>query len=73
MSKNSDPTRVWSIQDALETYGVPSWGQGYFGIGENGHVLVHPGKDPEQSIDLKALVDECGKVASAVGKELALR
>jgi len=58
MSKNNDPTRVWSIQDALETYGVPSWGQGYFGIGENGHVLVHPRKDPEQSIDLKALVDE---------------
>ena len=30
------------------------------GIGENGHVLVHPGQDPATGIDLKALVDELG-------------
>ncbi|MEN8150448.1 MAG: biosynthetic arginine decarboxylase [Planctomycetota bacterium] len=49
---------MWSVSDALETYGVPCWGQGYFGIGDDGHVVVHPDKDPSRSIDLKALVDE---------------
>ncbi len=48
----------WKIQDALETYEVRHWGKGYFGINERGHVTVHPDKRPEQSIDLKDLVDQ---------------
>ena len=50
MGRKSDPTRLWTIQDALETYGVPYWGRGYFGIGENGHALVHPHQDTRQAI-----------------------
>jgi arginine decarboxylase len=52
-----DPTDRWSIQGASELYDVASWGKGYFSIGENGHVRVHPEKDPERFIDLKQLVD----------------
>jgi arginine decarboxylase len=48
----------WKIQDALETYGVRHWGKGYFSINKLGHVTVHPGKNPEQAIDLKELVDQ---------------
>jgi arginine decarboxylase len=48
----------WKIQDALETYQVGHWGKGYFGINERGHVTVHPDKRPEQSIDLKDLIDQ---------------
>jgi len=48
----------WKVQDALETYGVRNWGKGYFGINQAGHVTVHPDKNPEQSIDLKDLVDQ---------------
>src|SRR5581483_6260062 len=48
----------WKIQDALETYEVRHWGKGYFGINERGHVTVHPDKKPEQSIDLKDLIDQ---------------
>src|SRR6201993_5456863 len=48
----------WKVQDALETYGVRNWGKGYFGINKLGHVTVHPDKNPEQSIDLKDLVDQ---------------
>jgi arginine decarboxylase len=48
----------WKTQDAVETYNVRHWGKGYFGINKAGHVTVHPYKDPEQSIDLKNLVDE---------------
>jgi arginine decarboxylase len=47
----------WSASDASELYEVPSWGKGYFSISEEGHVLVHPTKDPKRSIDLKRLVD----------------
>ena len=48
----------WKIQDAVETYGVRHWGKGYFGINKAGHVTVHPNKRPDQSIDLKELVDQ---------------
>jgi arginine decarboxylase len=58
MTRNSDPTRVWSLSDAQETYGVPYWGKGYFGISDSGHVMVHPERDSTQGIDLKELVDQ---------------
>ncbi len=48
----------WKVQDALETYNVRHWGKGYFGINQSGHVTVHPGKNPERSIDLKELIDQ---------------
>ena len=35
-----------------------SWGKGYFGINELGHVVVHPYKNAEQYIDLKDLIDQ---------------
>jgi arginine decarboxylase len=49
--------RAWTAVDAAETYEVARWGKGYFSVGENGHVLVHPTKDPAKRIDLKELVD----------------
>ena len=52
-----DPTDRWSIQGASELYDIASWGKGYFSIGENGNVRVHPEKDPERFVDLKQLVD----------------
>jgi arginine decarboxylase len=47
----------WSIHDAGDVYGVARWGQGYFSVSEQGHLLVHPERRPEQAIDLKELVD----------------
>jgi arginine decarboxylase len=47
----------WSARAASEFYQVPYWGAGYFSVGENGNLLVHPTKDPHRSIDLKQLVD----------------
>ncbi len=52
-----EPTERWTPQAASDFYDVASWGKGYFSVGENGHVLVHPEKDPARSIDLKQLVD----------------
>ncbi|MFM8284493.1 MAG: biosynthetic arginine decarboxylase [Planctomycetaceae bacterium] len=47
----------WSTADAADLYEVARWGNGYFSVGANGHLLVHPDKNPTKSIDLKALVD----------------
>ncbi|MBV8072890.1 MAG: biosynthetic arginine decarboxylase [Acidobacteriaceae bacterium] len=38
-------------------YDVASWGKGYFSVGENGHLFVHPTKEAARAIDLKQLVD----------------
>jgi arginine decarboxylase len=50
-------TDSWNVVDATELYEIERWGKGYFSIGENGHVLVHPTKQRDRSIDLKQLVD----------------
>jgi len=49
---------VWTIADAAELYEIDRWGKGYFTIGEQGHVKVHPSRDPNRSIDLKQLIDD---------------
>jgi arginine decarboxylase len=53
----TDVGEGWSITDATELYEIARWGKGYFSIGPQGHVLVHPSKDPAHAIDLKQLVD----------------
>jgi arginine decarboxylase len=53
----TDVGEAWSITDATELYEIARWGKGYFSIGPQGHVLVHPSKDPAHAIDLKQLVD----------------
>ncbi len=50
-------TEQWTVGDAADLYEVARWGNGYFSVGPNGHLLVHPDKNPTKSIDLKALVD----------------
>jgi arginine decarboxylase len=52
-----EPADRWTITDATETYDVSSWGKGYFSVGENGHLFVHPTKEADRRIDLKQLVD----------------
>src|SRR5277367_2791455 len=52
-----EPADRWSIAEAGERYDVSRWGKGYFSVGTNGHVFVHPTKEPERKIDLKQLVD----------------
>src|ERR1051325_8525876 len=52
-----EPADRWSTAEAGELYDVASWGKGYFSVGSNGHLWVHPDKDPARSIDLKELVD----------------
>ncbi len=48
----------WTSADATDLYEIARWGQGYFSIGDNGQVRIHPTKDASRSIDLKQLVDD---------------
>jgi arginine decarboxylase len=52
-----EPADRWSTAEAAELYDVASWGKGYFSVGKNGHLWVHPEKDPNRHLDLKELVD----------------
>ncbi|MEK7404002.1 MAG: biosynthetic arginine decarboxylase [Acidobacteriota bacterium] len=52
-----EPAERWTTADAAELYDVASWGKGYFSVGDNGHLRVHPTKEPSRCIDLKELVD----------------
>ncbi len=52
-----EPADRWTTAEAAELYDVASWGKGYFSVGANGHMYVHPEKDPQRSLDLKELVD----------------
>ncbi len=54
----SHTTGRWSVAESSELYDVPHWGRGYFSIGEQGRVLVHPDKNTDRSVDLKRLVDD---------------
>jgi len=56
-SATLEATERWSLQDANDLYDIERWGKGYFSIHREGHVLVHPDKDPARSLDLKKLVD----------------
>jgi arginine decarboxylase len=49
---------AWGIQDSNELYNIKNWGKGYFGINDDGNVVVYPSKGPERSVDLKKLVDQ---------------
>src|SRR5579885_2947330 len=52
-----EPADRWTTAEAADLYDVASWGKGYFSVGANGHLWVHPNKDATRSIDLKELVD----------------
>jgi arginine decarboxylase len=52
-----EPADRWTTTDAAELYDVASWGKGYFSVGENGNLVVHPTKELDRKIDLKQLVD----------------
>ncbi len=53
-SSHTQPKR-WTTADAVEEYGIGSWGEGFAGINDAGHLEIGPGPS---RIDLKELVDE---------------
>ena len=53
-----EPAERFTTTDAGELYDVASWGKGYFSVGTNGHLWVHPSKDPNRGIDLLELAEK---------------
>jgi arginine decarboxylase len=53
-----EPTERWTTTEASEMYDVAAWGKGYFSVGANGNVWVHPDKSAERKIDLLELVEK---------------
>jgi len=49
---------TFTVRDAEELYNVNNWGSGFFSIGRNGHVEVHPRGEGTPAIDLHHLVQE---------------
>jgi len=47
----------WTLAEALATYGIKAWGQGYFGVNEAGNLTVMPEKDPARAVDLLEVVE----------------
>lgn len=48
----------WTPDDSARLYGIPDWGQGFFGVNALGHVTVTPSKDQgAKQIDLFELVE----------------
>jgi arginine decarboxylase len=53
------PTDVesWSAHRSAELYKLADWGGGYFGVSDEGTVLVYPDADARRSIDLMEVVE----------------
>ena len=42
LPSGSTPMTAWSIDQALKTYSIPHWAEGYFDIDARGRIVVHP-------------------------------
>ncbi len=62
---------TWTLDDAKRLYNIEGWGIGYFGVNDEGHVTVHPTRDPADGLDLFDLAMDLE--AQGVGLPLLLR
>ncbi|MGQ3057692.1 MAG: biosynthetic arginine decarboxylase [Nevskia sp.] len=52
----------WTTRDAVDLYNVAKWGDGYFDVNAEGHVIVRPqGQESAVAIDLHALAERLPK------------
>jgi arginine decarboxylase len=62
---------MWTIDDARDLYNIEGWGIGYFDINQQGHVTVHPTKEPGRGLDLYEIAMDLA--AQGIGLPLLLR
>ncbi len=51
-------TTTWTTRDSAELYGIAGWGNGYFDINDEGHVILTSAATGSAPIDLKKAVDD---------------
>ncbi|MEL7369346.1 MAG: biosynthetic arginine decarboxylase [Myxococcota bacterium] len=51
-------TTTWTTRDSAELYGIAGWGNGYFDINDEGHVILTSEATGTSPIDLKKAVDD---------------
>jgi len=56
-TENIGPT-PWSIEDSAETYGINTWGAGYFRINSKGRISVTPHGQNGPQVDLLELTED---------------
>jgi arginine decarboxylase len=54
-------TDRFTTDDAINVYGLDGWGNGYLAIGEDGHLLVTPQRDPARALDVFRVVEDLAK------------
>ena len=64
-----EPADRWTTAEAAELYDVASWGKGYFSVGKNGNLQVHPEKDASRAITSGRL-KRCRKACASIGGEI---
>jgi arginine decarboxylase len=62
---------TWSVQDAVELYGVNNWGRQFLTVNDQGHLVVHPTGQKDTGIDLKVLVADIE--ARGIGSPMLIR
>ncbi len=55
---SSSSGSVWSVRGSAELYGVSSWGDGYFGISEEGNLTISVERSGSGRIEIVDVVDE---------------
>jgi arginine decarboxylase len=58
---NVSATERFTIDDASNIYGLDGWGNGYFAVGEDGHLLVTPSRDPRVAIDVLRAIEDLSR------------
>ena len=56
MNETSQP-ESWSPAQSADLYRIDDWGQGYFAVSPDGRLLVRPGGQSEEAIDLLEVVE----------------
>ncbi len=57
-AKHKDNGRPMTPSEAEDLYGIHRWGAGYFAVGDDGHLRVHPTKEPELWVDLFQVIEK---------------
>jgi arginine decarboxylase len=58
---NIPATDRFTVDDAVNIYGLDGWGNGYLAVGDDGHLLVTPSRDPSRAVDVLRCVEDLAR------------